>query len=227
MSVYSNIYKKHGLSPTQQEILNQVGKKRVVLEIGSSTGYMTKAFLKNSCIVDVVEKDKLALQRAPAGVRKKFNFSIEDVSINKLLNEDYEFIILADVLEHLIDPESVLSSLNKIASKKAKLIISTPNIACWVIRKELFFKGMFEYQESGILDYTHLHLFTVNSLQNILLKNGWRIKDLMGSITRVPFEGLFSKIPLINSFYFKFIRALLVNRYKNLTFQHVLVVASL
>lgn len=225
MIIYEKLFKKYGLSVTQQEILTIVGKDKVVLEIGPSTGYMTKAFLDNNCTVDVVEKDKEAILRIPKAARKVINLSIEDNQVYGLL-KSYDFIIMADVLEHLIDPDEVLKNLSKIASVNTKLIISLPNVACWAMRKQLFFQGNFEYQESGLLDKTHLHFYTVNSLCKTLKQNDWKVEKLEGTITRLPLEGLISKAPLLRWFFYKILYSKLVNIYKNLAFYHFLVIAS-
>ncbi len=214
MIVYEQIFKKYGLSPTQQEIIKIVGSGKTVLEIGASTGYMTKAFLDNGCIVDVVEKDQNALKKIPKNVRKRIDQSIEDA----ILESDYDFIIMADVLEHLILPAQNLKKLFKISSVNTKLIISLPNIACWAMRKQLFFNGDFEYQESGLLDKTHLHFYTVNTLPKLLDEIGWHVDSIIGTITRLPLEGLTGRIP--------FIYPLLVNKYKNLSFYHFVTIAS-
>lgn len=224
MIVYEEIFEKHGLSQTQQEILNRVGKNKIVLEIGSSTGYMTKAFLKNLCIVDVVEKSKEALKKIPKKVRKTVEYSIEDEKIEKLLFKDYNFIILADVLEHLVDPEKTLKILSKIASKNTKLLISLPNISSWIMRKQLFFKGDFEYQESGVLDKTHLHFYTVETAPKLLSENGWEVKKIIGTIARLPFEESLNKLPVIRLL-FKIIYPKLVEKYRNLSYYHFLVIA--
>lgn len=224
MIVYEDIFKKYGLSPTQQEILKIVGKGKIILEIGSSTGYMTRAFLDNGCIVDAVEPNQEAVLKLP-DVRKIFNTSIEHgETYNKL--SDYEFMVMADVLEHLVNPDQVLKKLMKKASVKTKLLISLPNIASWVMRKQLFFKGDFRYQESGILDKTHLHFYTVETLPTLLSENGWKVDRMIGTITRLPFEGFISKIPILWWIFKKVLYQKLVDKYKNLTYYHFLVVAS-
>lgn len=217
MIIYEDIFKKHGLSATQQEIIHLVGTNKVILEIGSSTGYMTDIFLKNDCVVDVVEMSKAALVKLPKRTRRILNYSIEDIKIKKLLAKDYDFIIMADVLEHLVNPQKALKILYQIVPKRCGLIISLPNIASWVMRKRLFFKGDFEYQDSGLLDRTHLKFFTVNTLPKFLSENGWEIKKLIGTITRLPFGSIISKIPPLYDY--------LVNRFKNLSYYHFMVVA--
>lgn len=225
MIVYEQIFKKFGLSPTQLEILKLVGKKKTILEIGSSSGYMTRAFLRNECIVDVVECDQKAVAKLPKQVRRILNVSIENDGIFKSL-EKFDFIIMADVLEHLVNPEQVLKRLCEVSFVNTKLLISLPNIASWPMRKQLFFKGDFQYQESGLLDRTHLHFYTVNTLPEVLKKNGWKVLEIAGTITRLPLEGLIGKIPLFGWFFKKNIYQRVVNKYKNLAYCHFLVVAS-
>lgn len=217
MSVYEKIYKKFDFSPTQLEIIKIVGPRKKILEIGPATGYMTKVLLKNACIVDVVENDRKSFSKLPGGIRKAFKGSIEDQSILNKIGNDYDFIIMADVLEHLINPENFLKKLRKKASGKTALLISVPNIASWTARKQLFFKGDFEYQESGLLDKTHLHFYTVNTLPKILSGCGWKVLKIIGTITRVPLESLLGKIP--------FLRQFIVEKYRNLSYYHFLIIA--
>lgn len=225
MIIYEQIFKKYGFSLTQQEIIKLIGKDKIVLEIGSSTGYMTKAFLENDCLIDVVEVNKDVLDKLPKKARKIINCSIEDSSVRNFLSKDYDFIIMADVLEHLINPSKALKILHQIATGKTRLIISLPNVAAWPMRKQLFFQGDFEYQESGLLDKTHLHFYTVKTLPKLLSDNGWYVEDLIGTITRLPFEETISKIPLLGWIFKTLIYKNLVERYKNLSYYHFLVSA--
>ena len=101
-----------------------------------------------------------------------------------------------------------------------------PNIASWVARKQLFFKGDFEYQESGLLDKTHLHFYTIKTLPKFLLENKWKTQELIGTILRLPFEETIRGIPLIGWFFMKFLYKNLSEKYKNLTYYHFLIVAS-
>ena len=225
MIIYQKIFQKHGFSATQDEILKLVGKDKVLLEVGSSSGYMTEALLNQGCIVDVVEINDEALSKLPNSVRRILNYSIEDDNIFPKLAKDYDFAVMADVLEHLVNPQKALKILYKIASKKTRLIISMPNIASWVMRKQLFFKGDFEYQESGLLDKTHLHFYTVKTLPKLFLSSGWKIEKMIGTLTRLPLEGTINKFPVVRELFKKFLYKKLVEKYKNLSYYHFLVVA--
>lgn len=226
MIIYEEIFKKHGLSKTQKEILKIVGSGKTVLEIGSSTGYMTKFLLERGCIVDVLETDKFAVRKIPKKVRIVLNHSIEDIKIKKKLNKDYDFIIMADVLEHLVNPALALKIIKEISLDRTKLLISMPNIASWVMRKQLFFYGDFEYQDSGLLDKTHLHFYTIKTLPKFLLECGWKVEEIIGTITRLPFEETFLKIPILGWLFKKTIYSILAEKYKNLSYYHFLIVAS-
>lgn len=226
MIIYEKIFNNHGLSQTQKKAIELVGQDKKILEIGSSSGYMTKFFLENNCEVDVIEVDSNAISKVSKKVKKAINKSIEDQSVVKFLSKDYNFIIMADVIEHLVYPEKALLNLKKVSNNNTKLIISTPNIACWAIRKELFFKGLFEYQESGILDKTHLHLFSVNSLPRFLNQNGWQVKEIKGTITRLPLEGFISRIPILNFIYFGLVKNFIVEKFNNLGYVHFIIIAT-
>ncbi len=225
MSVYDKIFRQHGFSPTQLEIIKLVGKNKIILEVGPSTGYMTRAFLKNDCTIDVVELNKESLTKLPRSVRKVINHSIEDSSTESFLSKDYDFIVMSDVLEHLINPSAVLKMLRRLATDKTKLLVSLPNIASWPMRKQLFFKGNFEYQDSGLLDRTHLHFYSVDTLPQLLLENGWKVEKIVGTIIRLPFEETISKIPVLGFLFKTLVYKNLVEKYKNLSYQHFLIVA--
>lgn len=216
-NIYEDIAMRHGLSPTQFKIIELVGKDKEILEIGPATGYMTKKFVENGCSVDVVEIDEDAVAKIKQLARKIIRDSIENPAVFKKLNGNYDFIIMADVLEHLVNPEQALKRLLTVATPQTKLLISLPNIASWPMRKQLFFQGDFQYQMSGLLDKTHLHFYSVNTLPKILSDSGWKVLKIIGTVTRLPFESFIGKIP--------FLRQFLVEKYKNLSHYHFLVIA--
>ncbi len=218
MSIYEEIYNQTGFSKSQQEIIKLVGHDQTVLELGPAAGYMTKAFLNKNCTVDVVEIDQNSLRKIPKKVRLALGGSIEDPSILKKLNSDYNFIIMADVLEHLVYPSQTLRALRQVAGGQTKLIISMPNIASWPMRKQLFFKGDFAYQESGLLDKTHLHFYTVETLPKLLEENGWNVLELVGTITSLPYQRFLRKLPSLHK--------KINEMFKNLSYYHFVVVAQ-
>jgi 2-polyprenyl-3-methyl-5-hydroxy-6-metoxy-1,4-benzoquinol methylase len=132
------------------------------------------------------------------GVDNLLNNNIKKLDLYEIVDLDhykfefknnYDFILLLDVIEHLHNPENFLKLLNDKISQnpKSKLLISTPNVANIFIRLMLLF-GYFNYGKRGILDKTHARLFTKDSFIKILEENNFRIN----SISYIPIP-----IPLV------------------------------
>src|SRR5437660_3794481 len=71
----------------------------------------------------------------------------------------FDTIIFADVLEHLAWPIGVLRQYKAMLKGGGSVIISLPNVGLWSVRLGLLF-GRFHYDETGVLDRTHLRFFT-------------------------------------------------------------------
>jgi SAM-dependent methyltransferase len=89
---------------------------------------------------------------------------------------EFDYIVFADVLEHLRDPAAVLRRCLPALKETGKIIISVPNIANWIIRLSLLF-GKFDYMDRGILDRTHLRFFTLRSLKQLMSEVSCEILD--------------------------------------------------
>jgi 2-polyprenyl-3-methyl-5-hydroxy-6-metoxy-1,4-benzoquinol methylase len=79
----------------------------------------------------------------------------------------FDTIIFADVLEHLPWPVGVLRSYLELLKPDGTVIISLPNVGLWSARLAHLF-GSFNYQETGVLDHTHLRFFTRRSARQLL-----------------------------------------------------------
>jgi SAM-dependent methyltransferase len=80
----------------------------------------------------------------------------------------FDAVLLADVLEHTVDPVRFLRDLVSFeGTRDATFIISVPNYAVWYNRV-LTALGSFEYTWSGLYDRTHLRFFTRASLRKLL-----------------------------------------------------------
>jgi len=98
---------------------------------------------------------------------------------------DHQVIILADVLEHMPDPEQSLKYLINLQSADTRYVISVPNIANIYIRFSLLM-GKFDYTEQGILDKTHLKFFTRKTILQMLAKLNLNVENIWP--TPIPLE---------------------------------------
>ena len=79
----------------------------------------------------------------------------------------FDVIIFADVLEHLAWPIGVLKSYVSRLKPGGTVIVSLPNVGLWSVRLGLMF-GRFQYDDTGVLDRTHLRFFTRRSAVHML-----------------------------------------------------------
>ncbi len=89
--------------------------------------------------------------------------------------ETYDLVMMANVLEHLVDPWTALRFLRERTSSSCKLALSVPNIRHYKILLPLLLKGALRYEDQGIMDRTHLHFFTRESLSETLSQCGWEV----------------------------------------------------
>jgi hypothetical protein len=92
----------------------------------------------------------------------------------------FDVVLLADVLEHLVQPFEVLRMARSFLRSAGGVVASLPNIAHWTVRWNLL-RGRFDYQPLGIMDATHLRWFTARSLHRLFAQAGYRIVESKAS----------------------------------------------
>ena len=171
------------------KIINYVGKRKKVLDIGCGSGYLGKAFKKNDCYVIGIESDQKRAGKARDVLDKIIPGDVENIDDLDLNEDFFDVIVLADVLEHLSRPDIVLINLKKYLKNDGCIIVSVPNVARIDSRLRLLF-GKFEYENSGIFDKTHLRFFTEHSINRLLKGCGY-------SIVANDYSGLISKFRIL------------------------------
>ncbi|MFY1653940.1 methyltransferase domain-containing protein [Solwaraspora sp. WMMB762] len=150
-----------------------------VLDLGSGPGVvsgMLATVAGRTVTCADVDTEALAEARA-GGVQETMVVDLREPDWPGVLaGREYDVVILADVLEHLIEPGSVLRALrdDKILAPDGLLVVSFPNMAHESIIIELM-TGNFEYTRTGLLDSTHLRFFTRTSMQTLLESNGFLV----------------------------------------------------
>ena len=174
-------------------IIQLVGSNKKVLDVGCATGQLAKRLVEKGCEVVGIEIDNESAQFARRYCR---DVIVGDVEILKDLPypEGYfDVIIFADVLEHLKDPQAVLTNLKRYLKKDGYILCSIPNVAHIYVRLNLLF-GKWEYRDLGILDKTHLRFFTKKTAIELVERAGYKIAE----IYYTPWVPLFK----LNKFHF-------------------------
>ena len=143
-----------------------------LLDVGAADGILSRLLTERGWAVTAIEGDPdLARAGAPHCERMivaDLNRGLPD------LGEPFDAIVCADVLEHLVDPPSVLRALRARLAPGGSVLISVPNVAHLYVRL-LLLAGRFDYIDRGILDRTHLRFFTERSLRELVAEAGLEV----------------------------------------------------
>ena len=86
-----------------------------------------------------------------------------------------DVILCLDVLEHLVDPWTVVKRLSPLLKTDGRLIISIPNIRNWKFIRKLLMNGDFHYRDAGLLDRTHLRFFVRDTAIELAEAGGLKV----------------------------------------------------
>ncbi|MGB4781977.1 glycosyltransferase, partial [Candidatus Methylomirabilis sp.] len=167
-----------------------------VLDLGAASGALGKYLSsQKNCTVDGVEYDE---GRAVVAKRWYRNLKVGDlealVLVDHFPKNGYDFIVCADILEHLRSPGFLLSQFQALLADNGRVLLSVPNIAYAGVISSLM-SGEFTYNSTGILDSTHVRFFTKNSLLRTLREHGLHILNLK-SVSKDPRDSEFRKYHL-------------------------------
>ena len=154
-------------------LIQQVKPHSTVLEFGPANGRMTKYMKEQlSCQIYAVEIDAKAAADASQYTEKMIVDSIENYAWRQEFEGiKFDYIIFADVLEHLYYPDKVLQSVKDFLKIDGSILISIPNIAHNSIIINLL-KNEFNYSPTGLLDDTHIRFFTKKTFDKLIEKVG-------------------------------------------------------
>ena len=131
--------------------------------------------------------------------RTSFNF--KRVNLEKgtpFPDEHFDIIYAAEIIEHMYNPDFLLSEINRILKKDGFLILSTPNL-CSVynrilmlfgiqplfietsVKSNLIGAGMLKKFKTN-LPVGHIRIFNKTAIEDILKDNGFNILKIRGAI---------------------------------------------
>ena len=154
------------------QILHWVTPNSRVLEFGPAMGYMTRYMKENlHCSVTAVELSEEMAQYAKKHAEKVVVANLDTDAWEDEVEGTFDYILFADVLEHLRDPEKVLQLATTFLNPTGSILTSIPNIGHSAVIMSLL-DGEFEYSKYGLLDSTHIHFFTRKSIANMMTNCG-------------------------------------------------------
>ena len=160
---------------THMQALARVRSGERILEVGCSNGALTEHLRAKGCSVVGIEVRADAAEKARAFCEEVLVGDVERMSL-PWPTGSFDVILLLDVLEHLVDPIGVIRRLVPFLRPDGRILVALPNVAHWSVRFRLF-RGHFDYTDSGILDRTHLHLYTIRTGRELLAHAGLVVLD--------------------------------------------------
>lgn len=145
------------------QITKILPENATVLDIGAGNGMLGRVLRHagKKVIIDAIEPSEFAAQLADPFYRKVYRGYAQEHS-GVMRAARYDYIVLADVIEHIPDPSTFLSEILQNIPDTCKVLVSMPNVAFGGVRLALL-NGTFEYVDSGLLERTHLRFFTLTT----------------------------------------------------------------
>jgi 2-polyprenyl-3-methyl-5-hydroxy-6-metoxy-1,4-benzoquinol methylase len=143
-----------------------------ILDLGSSDGSIAAALRVHGHEVTAVD-----IEEHP-GVRDRVHKFVQadlEQGIPDEVGDGYDVILAADVLEHVRNPEALLTDATARLAPGGSILTSVPNFAHWYPRLRVAL-GRFDYDRRGILDRGHVRFFTRRSFERLVDRVGLRVR---------------------------------------------------
>ena len=149
-------------------------RRESVLDLGCGDGYLGALLSERGYDVTGIEKRGGYTNHFPAQVRL-----VEADLENGLpsVGGRYQHVMCADILEHLREPESLLSQIADIVQPGGRIVASLPNSGNVYFRLNVAM-GRFPQHDKGLFDRTHLRFYTWEGWENLFGGAGWRITSV-------------------------------------------------
>ncbi len=146
-----------------------------VLDLACGSGDVADELRRKGCRVTGID-------RRPADVGRFDRFVLADLEMEEPFGHlgEFDWILALDCLEHLKEPERLVSFLRRhYCAPSTRFLVTVPNVAFFPVRLALLI-GQFNYGRMGILDLTHKRLFTFGSLRRMLEEAGCIVESMRG-----------------------------------------------
>jgi len=156
------------------------GNGRRVLDAGCGNGYLAGLIAKRGYDVTGIERPGFATA-FPESAR------LVEADLDQglpQLDGVFDYVICADVLEHLRDPAALLRACRRRLAPGGRLIGSLPNSGNLYFRLVVL-SGRFPQEDKGLFDRTHVRFFTWAGWADLLASAGFEVETVRP--TAIPF----------------------------------------
>jgi len=149
-----------------------------ILDIGCASGKLGEEIIKAKSPQEYIGIEIVPEIAEIANIRlSKVLIGNAESILPTIDSESFDWVIMADVLEHTINPWSVITDVSRILKPHGTVLISIPNVRNLGVLFDLVYKGRWDYTSYGIMDQGHLRFFTRSTIKELLTKNKFKIKS--------------------------------------------------
>ncbi len=194
---------KHSPSSSHGRILSWLASRspRRVLDIGCSSGLLAQQM--ELLGHEVTGVDVAAFPDAPSRMHRFIQADLDD-GLPAEVGEEFDVVVAGDVIEHVRDPELVLSQVRDLLAEGGLALVSIPSFSHWYPRLRVAL-GRFDYDDQGILDRGHVRFFTRRSFERMVRQSGLRVNRV--EAIGIPVERLTNSTSSALSWIARFDRA--------------------
>ncbi len=146
-----------------------------ILELGCANGRLGRLYKESHPRSQWLGVDSSgdAIAAASQSLDRVFTIDLnrDDLGILAAM-EKFDVVVIGDLLEHLIHPDKLLDQLYRLTTPDAKIICCLPNMAHISVVQRLLCGDM-SYDDMGLLDKTHLRLYSPSAAFKVFLDSGW------------------------------------------------------
>ncbi|MDO8332929.1 MAG: methyltransferase domain-containing protein [Pseudomonas sp.] len=169
---------------------------KLVVEVGSSSGVLARAYrdINPNCEYVGIEIDADYAEASKQNCTEVILGNVErlgDEVFERLAKADCW--VFADALEHLYDPWALLNKIKSFSVGTPEVVVCIPNAQYWGLQSTLN-SGRFFYQDSGLLDRTHIRWFTRITLLDMFNTTGYDVLEMKARIFHQPPEAVIAAI---------------------------------
>lgn len=137
-------------------------EKGDLLEVGCGNGNFLALMNRWGWAAEGVDFDQAAVDRA---LRKGVKVNRGDLESQRYPDSRFDVVFSSHVIEHVVDPAALVAESLRVLKPGGRCIVVTPNVHSWSHR-------LFGRHWRGLEPPRHLHLFTPQSLRNLVASGG-------------------------------------------------------